>query len=43
MFVVRVDATVIAPGGFAGHAEFGQMFEGRGHALVKAWRLVRKF
>ena len=31
IFVVRVNAAVIAPGGFAGNAKFGQVFEGRGH------------
>jgi hypothetical protein len=29
IFVVRVNAAVIARGGFAGNAEFGQVFEGR--------------
>lgn len=32
IFVVRVNASIIAPGGFAGSVQFGQMFEGRGHA-----------
>jgi len=31
IFVVRVNTAVIASGGFAGNAEFGQVFEGRGH------------
>lgn len=31
IFVVRVNAALIASGGFAGNAEFGQVFEGRGH------------
>lgn len=31
IFVIRVNAAVIASGGFAGNAEFGQVLEGRGH------------
>ena len=30
IFVVRVNAAVVAPGGFADYAEVGQVFEGRG-------------
>ena len=31
ILIVGVNAAIIAPGGFAGNAEFGQVFEGRGH------------
>ena len=31
MFAVGVNAAVIAPGSFAGDAEFRLVFEGRGH------------
>ena len=40
IFVVRVNAAVVASGGFAGDAEFGQVVHGRGHGRYAELQFV---